>query len=125
MNPLLAKFVIAGINRDGSSFLGVSDMYGTAYEDDIITTGMATHMKGKQLDEAVMKNREDVLKAIEEVVVGIKSRFILSMGKWDVLDVTPEGIEFLDQMDPETQWNGFLLDHAEDNDGWTAVESIP
>ena len=123
MDPILAKLVIAGFNRDGTSFLGVSDMYGTAYEDDIITTGMAVHMKGTQLDRAVGRSREEVIDAIRDVAVGIMSRFILSVGSWEVLDVTPDGIQALDPIVPQTSWDGFVA-HTEEEDGWVSVESI-
>lgn len=43
MDPLWNSIVIAGV-RDGVSYLGTTDLYGTMYTDDIIATGLGAHM---------------------------------------------------------------------------------
>jgi 20S proteasome subunit beta 7 len=87
MNPLCVKVVLAGINRDGTTFLGVTDMYGTSWQDDIICTGMAAHIKGLQLDEAVGKDRDTVFAAMSEVWKGIYARSMMQNGPLEYFDV--------------------------------------
>jgi len=43
MDPLWNSIVIAGF-RNGKSYLGTTDLYGTMYEDDFIATGLGAHM---------------------------------------------------------------------------------
>ncbi len=44
MNPLWNDLVIAGVDKDGASFLGTTTMIGTSYEHDFICTGFGSHM---------------------------------------------------------------------------------
>jgi len=43
MDPLWNSIVIAGV-RDGASYLGTTDLYGTMYEDNFIATGLGAHL---------------------------------------------------------------------------------
>jgi len=43
MDPLWNELVVAGY-KDGESFLGVVDLRGTAYTDDIVATGFGSHL---------------------------------------------------------------------------------
>lgn len=42
-DPLWNKVLVAGF-RDGASYLGVCDLYGTKYEDNFIATGLGAHL---------------------------------------------------------------------------------
>jgi 20S proteasome subunit beta 7 len=43
MDPLWNSLIVAGF-RNGQSYLGTSDLYGTMYTDDFIATGLGAHM---------------------------------------------------------------------------------
>lgn len=43
MNPLWNQLVVGGVDN-GKSFLGMVDLHGSAFEDDIMTTGYGTHL---------------------------------------------------------------------------------
>uniref|UniRef100_A0A7S2IBD5 Proteasome subunit beta n=1 Tax=Haptolina brevifila TaxID=156173 RepID=A0A7S2IBD5_9EUKA len=43
MDPLWNSLIIAGF-RNGESYLGTSDLYGTMYTDNFIATGLGAHM---------------------------------------------------------------------------------
>jgi len=43
MDPLWNSIVVAGF-RNGKSYLGTSDLYGTMYEDNYVATGLGAHM---------------------------------------------------------------------------------
>jgi 20S proteasome subunit beta 7 len=105
MNPLAVKCVLAGINRDGSSFLGVTDLYGTSWEDDIICTGIAAHLKGLQLDNAVGQDRDSVLRAVNEVWKGIYARSLVQNGPLEFYDVSATGIRQLAEVDVKVDWS--------------------
>ena len=98
MKPLVIKVVVAGINADGTSFLAAADLYGTAWEDDFICTGIAAHMKGLQLDRAVGRTRDEVVQAIAEVWRGLKVRYCLSSGDVEIVDVSRDGVKKLDHL---------------------------
>ena len=95
--PLFVKVVIAGVTKE-SSFLAVVDMYGTSWEDDYVTTGIAMHMKGLQLDQAVGKSRDEVIKGILDVWRALKVRYVLAVSEFEVLDVKSDGIASLDKV---------------------------
>jgi 20S proteasome subunit beta 7 len=105
MNPLAIKVVLAGRNRDGSSFLGVTDMYGTSWEDDIICTGLAANLKGLQLDNAVGQDRESVFKAVNEVWKGIYARSLAQNGPLEFFDVNTTEIKRLEEVDVKVDWS--------------------
>lgn len=43
-NPLWNSLVVGGLQRDGSSFLGVVDMLGASYEENYLATGFGAYM---------------------------------------------------------------------------------
>merc|ERR1719217_976150 len=43
MDPLWNSIVVAGV-RNGKSYLGTTDLYGTMYEDNYIATGLGAHL---------------------------------------------------------------------------------
>lgn len=98
MHPLQVKIVVAGINPDGNSFLAAADMYGTSWEDDVVCTGIAVHMKGLQLDRAVHRSRDEVCQAIRDVWQAIRVKYVLSVSEVELLDITSTGINKLEPM---------------------------
>lgn len=98
MKPLVLVAVVAGINRDGTSFLACADLYGTAWEDDVVCTSIAAHMKGLQLDRAVNRSRDEVVRAIGDVWRALKVRYVLSSGEVEILDVSRDGIQRLEKL---------------------------
>jgi len=52
MDPLWNSLVIGGVYK-GESFLATVDLYGTAYEDDIIATGYGGHLAIPLMREAI------------------------------------------------------------------------
>lgn len=124
MKPLMMKVVVAGINRDGSSFLGAADMYGTSWEDDVVTTGIGNHMKGLQLDRAVGRSRDEVITAIKDVMKAICMRSVTGAGAWEVLDVNRDGVSALDPIRPEVIHDLTPAPAQVDDDGWAPVEKV-
>jgi len=43
-DPLWNQIITAGISDDGKSFLGLTDLYGSAFEDDFVTTGFGSYL---------------------------------------------------------------------------------
>ena len=124
LDPLMMKIVVAGVNRDGSSFLAAADMYGTNWEDDVITTGMGLHMKGLQLDRAVNRSRDEVITAIKQVMTGLCARTIQGAGPWDVIDITSDGITELEPIRAEIRHDLEPVSPQVDADGWAPVEKV-
>ena len=97
MRPLGLKILIAGFQRNGSSFLGAVDLYGTAWTDDFIGTQAAAHMQSPALAQAANQDRETVKKAMEDVFQTITSRFNVANGKIEFFDITKDGINRFEQ----------------------------
>jgi 20S proteasome subunit beta 7 len=55
MDPLWNAVVVAGVGKDGKSFLGTVDRIGTQFEDDIIATGFGAHLAIPLMREAHSK----------------------------------------------------------------------
>ena len=57
MDPLWNSIIIAGC-RDGQSYLGTSDLYGSMYEDNFIATGLGAGARRTALGEVLVDGLE-------------------------------------------------------------------
>lgn len=44
MDPLYNSFVVGGLNKDNSTYLGYTDMWGTHFTDNFVCTGFGQHL---------------------------------------------------------------------------------
>jgi 20S proteasome subunit beta 7 len=105
VDPWLITVVVAGVSPDGGLFLAVTDPWGTSWEERIITTGIAKHIKGQQLDAVVGGPKDAVFKAMNEVWQGIYSRYSLTRGPLEYFDVTATGITRLPDVKIAVNWS--------------------
>jgi 20S proteasome alpha/beta subunit len=113
VNPWLITVVVAGFAADGSPYLGVTDPWGTSWEDGVITTGVAGRIKGVQLDAVVGKDKATVLAAANEVWKAIFARSMLVRGPLEFFDVTPSGITRLPEAKVAVNWKGIGVVYGE------------
>lgn len=59
MDPLLNQVVVAGVERNGKSYLGYVDLYGTLYEDDYVATGYGSYLAVPLLREKANPNMSE------------------------------------------------------------------
>lgn len=109
MKPFVLRCILAGVSNDGKLFLCATDMYGTQWEDDYVTSGYAAYINGLQLMESVNGPREVAEKALREVIVGLAARHSTMTGKIEFVDVTKDGILF-DETEIEPNWE--IIDYV-------------
>lgn len=105
MEPFVMRCVLAGVDRDGSLHLTSTDMFGTQWEDDYVTTGMSAHIKGTQLMDAANKTREEAYQALKDVFVGLVARHMLMTGRIEFVDVTDNGVKFEEPVEIKANWD--------------------
>jgi 20S proteasome subunit beta 7 len=105
MDPLVIRVVVAGINLDGSPLLAAVDLYGTSWEDDFVCAGLATYMKGLQLDKAARRGRDEVIAAISQVWSAMLRRAVGTNAGLEFIDISPAGVTKLDPVRIELQWD--------------------
>ena len=108
INPYVMKCVIAGVDQESNKLLSCTDLYGIQWEDDFVTTGFAAHMIALQIPKALQQpdvTRDVMMNAMKEVFVGIVARHSTMMGPIEFVDVTKNGIEFLDPVEIVPNWD--------------------
>ncbi|XP_064087117.1 proteasome subunit beta type-4-like [Macrobrachium nipponense] len=109
-DPLWLECVVAGY-KDDKPFLGYVDKIGTAFEAKEVATGYGLHLAIPMMREAREKkpnmSRDDARKSIEECLKVLYYRDCRAHYKYQLADVTPEGVTIFDDLDmkKETNWN--------------------
>ena len=93
MKPWTTRVVVAGINKDGSSFLATTNPYGTSYEDDAISTGFGRYLQGMQVTSVVNGDKEAVREGIKQVFQTVFARHCQANGKVEFINLTKDGVE--------------------------------
>nr|AIF54504.1 20S proteasome subunit beta 7 [Tritrichomonas foetus] len=116
MNPFVMRCILAGIDKDGSKLLTATDLYGTQWEDEYVASGYGAHMQGVQIPKALKSadvTRDVVMDAIKEVFIGLTARHSTMSGPIEFVDVTANGIEFLDPIEIVPNWDVLDEDWAQ------------
>lgn len=104
MKPFAIRVVLAGKNPDNSLYLGVTDPYGTTWEDDVICTGYSNHLKGMQLDKTAKKSKDEVRDAITQSFRALYARLSTMNGPVEFVDVSNSGIAKEEPVRIEANW---------------------
>jgi len=105
-DPLWGSYVIAGF-RDGKSFLGVSDLQGTSYQDDTIATGFGNHLARPLLRNEFRKDmsKDDAKKLLETCMRVLFYRDARSLNRIQIATITAEGAFISDPYELSTDWS--------------------
>ena len=116
MNPFVMKCVLAGVDKNSNKLLTCTDLYGIQWADDTVATGYGAYMQGLQIPNVLKKenvSREDVINAIKDVMVGLMARHSTMIGPIEFVDVTKDGIKFLDPVEIQPNWDILDADWAQ------------
>lgn len=108
-DPLWLECVAAGY-RDDKPFLGYVDKIGTAFEAKEVASGFGVHLAIPMIREAREKKptltREDAEKLLKECLTVLYYRDCRAHYKYQLADITPEGVTIHDNLNlkPETNW---------------------
>lgn len=107
LDPLWNSLVVAGVGRDGSSFLGMVNMIGTHYTDAHVATGFGAQLARPLFRE---KHREDMTAAearalLEEALRVCYYRDKNSINKFQIATVTKDGASVSAPFALYTEWS--------------------
>ena len=105
-NPLWNQVVIAGV-KDGKSFLGSVDLYGTTYVDSLIATGFGMHMAMPLLRKHW---RPDLDAAAAQALLTDCMRVLYyrdarTINKFQVATITAQGTHISEPFALATEWS--------------------
>jgi len=109
-DPLWLECIVAGY-KDDKPFLGYVDKIGTAFEAKEVATGFGLHLAIPMIREAREKKpnmtREDARKILTESLKVLYYRDCRAHFKYQLADVTPEGVKIEDDLNlkQDTNWN--------------------
>ncbi|XP_026468352.1 proteasome subunit beta type-4 [Ctenocephalides felis] len=109
MDPLWNNFIIGGVQRDGTPFLGTVDKLGTAYQDRLIATGFGNHLAiplfrelaDSKLPELTQEKARELITNAMQVLYYRDAR---SSPKYQLGICTAEGIEILNDLKVNQNW---------------------
>jgi len=109
MNPLWNQLVIAGY-REGKSFLGMVDLYGTSYEDDTVATGYGAYIARPLLRSALEKTpvaqltQAAAVRVLEDSMRVLFYRDARALNRIQVAVIGARGAAISEPYDLQTNW---------------------
>eukprot|EP01098_Paradermamoeba_levis_P004332 TRINITY_DN1864_c0_g1_i1.p1 TRINITY_DN1864_c0_g1~~TRINITY_DN1864_c0_g1_i1.p1 ORF type:complete len:246 (-),score=70.43 TRINITY_DN1864_c0_g1_i1:98-835(-) len=105
MNPLWNNLVLGGF-RNGKSFLGLVDLYGTYYEDDTLATGYGAHIARPLLRNAFKPDlsKQEAKKILEDSMRVLYYRDGRASNKIQIGDVSADGVSITEPYYIDTDW---------------------
>lgn len=107
-NPLYNSLVTVGIEDNGSTFLGLVDLYGTSYVDNFVATGFGAAMALPLLrkayrDDLTLEQCKDVLEDAMRVLV---YRHCRTINKFQLANINADGTSTVSKpYELSTQWS--------------------
>jgi len=112
-DPLWNELVVAGF-RDGKPFLGMVDLIGTMFEDDVIATAFGTHVCLPLLRKAGSDlSKEEATKVMEDCLRVLFYRNTKSSTRIQISTVTAAGVEVGEPYEVSTYWGYKAFQHTE------------
>jgi len=105
INPLWNSIITGGF-ENGKSFLGMTDLYGSTYSDDVLATGFGTHMaiplmrKGYRADLSA----DDAKKLLEDCMTVLLYRDCYALNRFTIGVVTKDGVNISEPYSLKTFW---------------------
>jgi 20S proteasome subunit beta 7 len=105
-DPLWNRVIIAG-HMKGNSFLGFSDLIGTTYTDDIVTTGFGDYIARPLLRKHFKPqlSREEAQKLLEMCMRVLFYRDCKASSKIQIATITAEGVTISKPFELTTDWS--------------------
>uniref|UniRef100_A0A5K3FJU6 Proteasome subunit beta n=1 Tax=Mesocestoides corti TaxID=53468 RepID=A0A5K3FJU6_MESCO len=113
-SPLWNTYVVGGVQKDGKSYLGYSNMIGVSFSDDCVATGFGAHLaipvlrkviETKANNDASTLSPEDALEAIKEAMTLLFYRDCRAFNMYKIAVVTTDGgVQVSENQKLETNW---------------------
>ncbi|XP_034230400.1 proteasome subunit beta type-4 [Thrips palmi] len=112
MDPFWNNFIVAGM-QDGEPYLGSIDKLGTAYEDNIIGTGLGMQLGVPLIREAIerkpLMSKAEAQQLLVHTMEVLFYRDARSFPKYQLGFITPDGVTISDPLYLDNQKWGFAL----------------
>jgi len=105
MDPLWNNIIIAG-SRDGKTYLGTSDLYGSMYTEDFVATGLGAHMALPLIRKAWRPDltEAEARKLLEDCMRVLFYRDTRASNKINIGKVDSSGASVSEPITLETYW---------------------
>jgi len=105
-DPLWNQIIVAGF-REGKSFLGLVDLYGSHYEDNLVTTGYGSYLAQPLLRKAYTDDlsEEAARKVLEDSMRVLFYRDARALNKIQIATIDINGIRITEPFTLATQWD--------------------
>lgn len=106
-NPLWNQLVTAGVRADGKSFLGYVDLYGSNYEENIVTTGYGLYMAAPLLRKGWKADmtEAEATALLEESMRVLYYRDCRTINSLRRATVTKDGVTISEPYSVSTKWD--------------------
>merc|ERR1712080_583679 len=88
-NPLWNDIVVAG-HEEGKNYLGLVDMYGTIYEENLIGTGFGSYI---------------AVPIMRKAMTVVYYRHCRTINKFQIATITANGVDIGNPFELETKWD--------------------
>lgn len=105
MNPLWNSIITAGVSK-GQSFLGITDIYGSTYTDNLFATGFGMHLAIPLMRKAWRPDltKQEAQTLLEDCMRVLFYRDCRALNSIQIGTVTASGIEITPAYSLPTQW---------------------
>jgi len=105
VDPLWNQLITAGF-YNGKPFLGMTDMYGSTYEADLLATGYGLHLAIPLLRKHQRNDQtaEEARKLLEECMKVLYYRDCRTLNSFQVATITKDGASISKPFSVETSW---------------------
>ncbi|KAM3177574.1 hypothetical protein ACTXT7_004274 [Hymenolepis weldensis] len=112
-DPFWNSYIVGGVMKDGTPYLGYANMIGVAFNEDSIATGFGAHLASPVLRKAIetkaggdAKNLsyEDALQAIKDAMTVLFYRDCRAYNVYKIAVCTAEGARVSENQKLETNW---------------------
>jgi len=107
VDPLWNTLLVGGIEKDGKSFLGCVDIYGSSYEGDVLATGYGQHLAIPLLRKYahVDMNKDEAKQLLEDCQRVLIYRDCRTLNKFQLATITKDGPQISQPYSIDTEWS--------------------
>lgn len=107
MDPLWNQFVIGGVKEEGETFLGLVDLHGTSYTEDMIATGYGSYLAIPILRNKWKKDmsEEEAKNLLEECMRVLFYRDCRAINRFHRATITAEATTISEAYSLSTEWS--------------------
>jgi len=105
-NPLWNDIVVAG-HEEGKNYLGLVDMYGTSYEENLIGTGFGSYIAVPIMRKAYRENfsENEARELLKKAMTVVYYRHCRTINKFQIATITANGVDIGNPFELETKWD--------------------